>query len=141
MVVEEKNSSRRPRPRHGRGRGVTARRLRGILLEHNDTSFSFLVICLDGKGEKNGLRDRWSGASKRKRNHPETLTGMNNLASVLGGQGKYEQAEEMHRQALGLSETVLGKEHPSTLTSMNNLALVLSHQGKYEQAEEMHRQE
>jgi hypothetical protein len=26
---------------------------------------------------------------------------MDNLASVLGNQGKYEQAEEIHRQALG----------------------------------------
>ena len=65
---------------------------------------------------------------------------MNNLATVLSDQGKYEQAEEMHRQALELRETVLGKEHPDTLTSMNNLASVLSDQGKYEQAEEMHRQ-
>jgi hypothetical protein len=48
-------------------------------------------------------------------------------------QGKYEQAEEMHRQALGLRETVLGKEHPPTLMSMSNLALVLSDQGKYEE--------
>ena len=47
---------------------------------------------------------------------------MNNLALVLSDQGKYEEAEEMHRQTLGLSETVLGKEHPDTLTSMNNLA-------------------
>jgi hypothetical protein len=39
----------------------------------------------------------------------------------------------MHRQALGLIKTVLGKEHPSTLASMNNLALVLRDQGRYEQ--------
>jgi hypothetical protein len=51
---------------------------------------------------------------------------------VLRDQGKYEQAEEMYRQVLGLSETVLGKEHPFTLTSMNNLATVLINQGKYE---------
>jgi hypothetical protein len=57
---------------------------------------------------------------------------------VLSDQGKHEQAEEMLRQALGLSETVLGKEHPHTLTSMNNLAIVLRDQGKHEQAEEMH---
>jgi hypothetical protein len=38
---------------------------------------------------------------------------MNNLAIVLRDQGKYEQAEEMHRQALGLRETVLGRSiHP-----------------------------
>jgi hypothetical protein len=42
---------------------------------------------------------------------------MNKLANVLSGKGKYE-AEEMHRQALGLSETVLSKEHLFTLTSM-----------------------
>jgi tetratricopeptide (TPR) repeat protein len=58
---------------------------------------------------------------------------------VLRNQGKYEQAEEILRQALRLSETVLGKEHPDTLTSMNNLAMVLSDQGKYEQAKEMYR--
>jgi hypothetical protein len=46
--------------------------------------------------------------------HPGTLTSMNNLAGVLREQGKYEQAEEMHRQVLGLSETVLGKEHSHT---------------------------
>src|SRR2546423_521988 len=37
-----------------------------------------------------------------------TLTSTNNLAMVLRNQGKYEQAEEMHRQVLGPSETLLG---------------------------------
>jgi len=41
----------------------------------------------------------------------------------------------MQRQALGLSEKVLGKEHPSTLTSMNNLSLMLRDQDKYDEAE------
>ena len=72
--------------------------------------------------------------------HPNTLTSMNNLALVLNRQGKYEEAEEIHRQTLALRETVLGKEHPNTLGSMNNLALVLNRQGKYEEAEEIHRQ-
>jgi hypothetical protein len=48
------------------------------------------------------------------------------LNTVLSRQGKYEQAEEMHRQILALRETVLGIEHPDTLTSMNNPAQVLS---------------
>ncbi len=72
--------------------------------------------------------------------HPDTLGSINNLAEVLSRQGKYDEAEEMHRQALALKETVLGKEHPSTLTSVNNLAEVLSRQGKYDEAEEMYRQ-
>jgi Flp pilus assembly protein TadD len=65
---------------------------------------------------------------------------MNNLARVLGDQGKCEQAEEIHRQALRLRETVQSREYPSTLTSMNNLASVLTHRGNYEQAEEIHGQ-
>ncbi len=48
--------------------------------------------------------------------------------------------EEMHRQALGLNTTVLGKEYSSTPISMNNLAIVSSYQGKYKQAEEIHQQ-
>jgi Flp pilus assembly protein TadD len=58
---------------------------------------------------------------------------------VLDNQGKYEEAEQMHRQALGLKEKVLGQQHPSTLGSMNNLAVVLGSQGKYEEAKQMHR--
>jgi tetratricopeptide (TPR) repeat protein len=69
--------------------------------------------------------------------HPSTLMSMNSLTIVLKDQSKYEQAEEMLRQAFRLRETVLGKEHPSTLMSRNNLAGVLMDQGKYEQAEGM----
>jgi len=57
--------------------------------------------------------------------HPSNLTSFNNLASVLTDQAKYEEAEEMHRQALGLGETVLAKEHPSTLMSVHYLAHLL----------------
>jgi Flp pilus assembly protein TadD len=72
--------------------------------------------------------------------HPDTLASMNNLARVLGSQGKYDEAEAMHRQALQLSEEVLGQEHSTTLASMDNLARVLRSQGKYDEAEAMHRQ-
>jgi hypothetical protein len=33
--------------------------------------------------------------------HPSTLASMNNLALVQSDRGKYEQAEEVHRQTLG----------------------------------------
>ncbi|KAH8660124.1 hypothetical protein BX600DRAFT_522911 [Xylariales sp. PMI_506] len=55
-------------------------------------------------------------------------------------QGKYAEAEVMHRQALELLESVLGRDHPSTLGSMMGLASVLDNQGKYTEAEVMHRQ-
>jgi hypothetical protein len=50
---------------------------------------------------------------------------MSNLALVLRDQGKYKEAEGMHRQAIRLHETALGKEHPKILISMDHLALVL----------------
>jgi hypothetical protein len=53
---------------------------------------------------------------------PSTLTSMSNLATVLSCQGKYEQAEEMHRQALGLRETVLSKEQPEKVLSAERRA-------------------
>ncbi|KAK3176512.1 hypothetical protein OEA41_007835 [Lepraria neglecta] len=95
---------------------------------------------------------RWSEAYKMQafhfrrtekmlgKEHPNTLTSINNLALVLSSQGNYEEAERIDRQALALRERVLGKEHPDTLGSMNNLASVLSRQSKYEEAEKIYRQ-
>jgi Tfp pilus assembly protein PilF len=71
--------------------------------------------------------------------HLHTLTSMTQLGGVLSGQGKYVEAEQMHRQTLELRK-VLGLEHPDTLTSMNNLGWALSSEGKYVKAEQMHRQ-
>ena len=59
------------------------------------------------------------------REHPDTLTSVNNLGLVLDSQGKYEEAEAMHRRALEGYEKVLGREHPDTLTSVSNLGNVL----------------
>ena len=41
--------------------------------------------------------------------HPDTQTSMNNLALALSNQGKYKQAEEMHRQELALCERGAGQ--------------------------------
>lgn len=58
--------------------------------------------------------------------HPDTLTSMNNLALALSDQGKHAEAETMYQKTLALRETMLGKEHLDTLTSMNKLTLALS---------------
>ncbi|KAF3392458.1 hypothetical protein F1880_008921 [Penicillium rolfsii] len=62
-----------------------------------------------------------------------------NCGWFLDLQGAYEEAEAMHRRALGSRERVLGREHPDTLTSVSSLGKVLSWQGKYEEAEAMQR--
>jgi Tetratricopeptide repeat len=59
------------------------------------------------------------------------------ISWVLCGQGKYEQAEETHGQALQLRKTVLGSKHPSTLTSMKTLASNFWNQGRFVEAEEL----
>jgi tetratricopeptide (TPR) repeat protein len=69
--------------------------------------------------------------------HPDTLTSVSHLGSVLSRQGKYDEAEAMHQRALEESEKVLGREHPDTLTSVINLGSVLWRRGKYDEAEAM----
>ena len=64
---------------------------------------------------------------------------MNNLAEVLNNQGKYEEAEKIHRQTLALKETVLGKKHPDTLASVYCLAYVLHSQQRYDSAEALYK--
>ena len=51
-----------------------------------------------------------------------------NLAVLLCQQGKYAKAEAMHRQALQLLETALGKDHVYTFKSMMVLAVSLHYQ-------------
>ncbi|KXJ84996.1 P-loop containing nucleoside triphosphate hydrolase protein [Microdochium bolleyi] len=80
------------------------------------------------------VREAVLGAENR-----DTLSSVNDLALVLGDQGKYEEAEALNRRALDGREKALGKDHPDTLTSVNNLAGVLQRQGKYEEAEAMNR--
>jgi tetratricopeptide (TPR) repeat protein len=48
--------------------------------------------------------------------HPDTLTSMNNLAGVLDSQGKYDEAEAMFQQVLGLRETVVDRIVPLITT-------------------------
>jgi hypothetical protein len=76
---------------------------------------------------------QWALATREKalgREHPDTLTTVSNLGSLLDSQGKYEEAEAMHRRSLEGYEKVLGHEHPHTLTSVSNLGSVLDSQGK-----------
>ena len=52
---------------------------------------------------------------------------------VVDSPGKYEEAEELHRQTLEPREKALGVDHPDTLGSMENLKMMLRRQGKLTQ--------
>ena len=60
--------------------------------------------------------------------HPDTLTSINNMASMLLDLGKLAEAEPLFREALAGRRETLGDKHPSTLTSINNMAGLLGAQ-------------
>ena len=68
------------------------------------------------------------------REHPETLSSMNELAWALTYQGKFEEARTLAQQALALQQRVLGREHPATLTTQDTLAKALEGLGHWAEA-------
>jgi tetratricopeptide (TPR) repeat protein len=65
-----------------------------------------------------------------------TLT---NLALLYWSQGRYGDAEALHKRALAIREQVLGESHPRVADSLNFLALVYWRQGKYSEAEGLYK--
>ncbi len=65
----------------------------------------------------------------------EKLATINNLASLLQDQGRYQEAESYFRQALEAKRRLLGPNHPSLGRAANNLALLLMEQQQYDEAE------
>jgi tetratricopeptide (TPR) repeat protein len=70
--------------------------------------------------------------------HPETLTSVNNLASLYDKQGRFGEAEPLNLRALAGWERVLGADHPDTLVSVNNLAGLYRRQGRLGEAEPLY---
>jgi hypothetical protein len=66
--------------------------------------------------------------------HPDTLTGMANLASTYSDQERWKEAEELEVHVMEIKNRVLGEEHPDTLVSMANLAFTLKSQSRNEDA-------
>ncbi|EAW14376.1 uncharacterized protein ACLA_074130 [Aspergillus clavatus NRRL 1] len=100
--------------------------------------------------------------------HPDTLAALGNVATALGGQRKYAEAEPLLRKAVAGHEKKLGvedpttlgmylhlgiileideticerifePEHPLVLRTMEALGMALSGQGRYQEVVEMHR--
>jgi tetratricopeptide (TPR) repeat protein len=71
--------------------------------------------------------------------HPNTLTCVNHLASLLATKGDRVEAESLFRRTLEVRERVLGPDHPDTLTSVNNLASLLRAKGDSAGAEPLYR--
>ena len=72
--------------------------------------------------------------------HPATLTSVNNLAALYDTKGETAKAEPLYVRALEARERTLGKEHPGTCLSAYNLAVFYKKQGKNERVAELARQ-
>ena len=55
---------------------------------------------------------------------PRLPVSLNNLAELYRAQGKYADAEPLHKRALSIRENHLGPEHRDAAESLSNLALV-----------------
>jgi tetratricopeptide (TPR) repeat protein len=72
-----------------------------------------------------------------RKNHPDTLGTMHELARSFDYQLKPSEAEELFRNTLKLKEVELGEDHLATQLTKHGLASVLRDQQKYEEAEEI----
>ena len=57
-------------------------------------------------------------------------TSLNNLALVYQAQGRYAEAEPLHKRALRIDEKALGPEHPDVAQSLENSAALLRETGR-----------
>jgi tetratricopeptide (TPR) repeat protein len=67
--------------------------------------------------------------------HPNVATGLNNLASLLMGTNRLEDAERLFRRALVIDEKAYGPEHPNIGRDLNNLSMLLLKTNRLAEAE------
>jgi hypothetical protein len=68
----------------------------------------------------------------------DSLSPVDEVANDLNHQGKYGEAEHLHRMVLEVRQAVLGRKHLDTLTSQEIMADDLYWQGKYRDAEPLY---
>jgi tetratricopeptide (TPR) repeat protein len=69
---------------------------------------------------------------------PGTLVACSNLARIIEGRGRLEEAEQLYRDLVDDHERVFGEDHPGYLANRNNLGSVLISLGRLEEAETLY---
>ena len=62
--------------------------------------------------------------------HPEVVGTLDSLGVVCSLLGRPDEAEYLHRRALGIAKKTLGADHPSVAASLRNLSNLYAAQGK-----------
>ena len=68
------------------------------------------------------------------REHPDSLTALNDMAVTEDFLGQHKKAMEKHEEVYGLRRKILGESHPDTVLSLNNLAIACYNLGNYNEA-------
>ena len=66
---------------------------------------------------------------------PAMAATLNNLAVLLAGRGRFDEALPLHQRALALAEQVLGPTHLDTASMLTTLAITYDRQGRIAEAE------
>ena len=72
--------------------------------------------------------------------HPDVASSLHNLAGVLRGLGRRDEAEVLLREGLAMNQKLLGRDHPDVLTFLNSLSGLLNAGGKSAEAEPLARE-
>jgi len=65
----------------------------------------------------------------------DVANSLDTLGEIYRGQGKFDDAERVHRRALAIRERELGPDHPDVAESLDNLAMLRNAQGSFVEAE------
>lgn len=72
--------------------------------------------------------------------HPEYVSGLNNLASLLKSKGDYEEAEGLYKEAIEIEERKPGSKTLKYATYTNNLADLFAKVGALDEAERLYKE-
>jgi tetratricopeptide (TPR) repeat protein len=88
----------------------------------------------------NLVRSEVEAATTLGAEHPAYLAARCSQATMVRWQGRYLEAETLHREVLVVQQRVLGDANPDTLRTLHNLAWEMADEGRYAEAEQLHRQ-
>ena len=87
-----------------------------------------------GEGEPLLLRSLEMKRELLGNSHPSTLETLTNVANHFLQTGKYEESSNLHREAVSLSKSVLGKTHLQTIARSWMASWAIRHEEGFEQA-------
>lgn len=129
-------------------RAVIATRRQILGNDHADVAIALNshALLLDRKGDDAGAAEafreslRIQEAAHQGRPHPDLAAGYNNLAGVLRGAGRFDEAIAMYERAIATVDAVLAPRHANRAFSRVGLAVTYIDQGKFAPAEPLLRE-